>query len=300
MNETPPISGIETLLVLEKEGTMGRAAVRLRLTQSAVSKRIAALEEAAGEKCLERIGRNVRLTPFGLELLERAAPLLAELKGVIGARKSEASGWLRIAVSESILSSWGAGLLQGFQRAHPQVRVLLSCYRTPWVIEKVRSGEVQMGLCAGHTEKAMDLRNVLLGEEEMGMLGAEGAAFRWDRPTRVIGIEENSATRLSVGRSLARWESESGHKLAVGEVVQSFAAAVALAKAGWGAAFVPVGIARALAGPEIRLTRFQPAVLRPLRLVFRPTALSSGPAARLSAYLQSEFQERPLLKKLRI
>jgi DNA-binding transcriptional LysR family regulator len=283
MIEIPPISGIETLSILEKEGTMGRAALRMRLTQSAISKRIAALEDAAGQKCLERVGRNVHLTPFAFELLERAAPLLAELKGVIGARKSEASGWLRIAISESILSSWGAELLQGFQKRFPEVRLRLSCHRTPWVIEKVRSGEVQMGLCSGHTEKAMDLRNLLLGEEEMGMLAAGGSAFRWDRLERVIGIEENSATRLSVGRSLARWESESGYRLAVTEVVQSFAAAVALARAGWGAAFVPVGVARAIGGPDVR-----------------PSALSTEAVSRMSAYLQAEFRERRLIQKLRI
>lgn len=44
------LEGVETLLVLAKEGTMSRAGSRLYISQSAVSKRIARLEQRLGKK----------------------------------------------------------------------------------------------------------------------------------------------------------------------------------------------------------------------------------------------------------
>lgn len=64
---------IDTLATLADAGTMTRAATRLRLSQSSVSKRIAALEREVGRKLVEAQGRGVRLTPAGQRLLERTA-----------------------------------------------------------------------------------------------------------------------------------------------------------------------------------------------------------------------------------
>ena len=62
---------LDALRALHETGTTRRAATRLRVTQSAVSKRIAALEERVGAPLLERHGRNVRLTPAALRLLPK-------------------------------------------------------------------------------------------------------------------------------------------------------------------------------------------------------------------------------------
>ena len=61
---------IETLSTLAATGTMTRTATQLRITQSTVSKRIAALEREVGQPLTEAHGRGVRLTPVGHRLLE--------------------------------------------------------------------------------------------------------------------------------------------------------------------------------------------------------------------------------------
>ena len=66
------IAYIEALAALADQGTMGKAGMRLRITQSAVSKRIAALETELGKKLVERRGRRLKLTPAGVRLLEKA------------------------------------------------------------------------------------------------------------------------------------------------------------------------------------------------------------------------------------
>ena len=55
------VEGIEALLALERTGTISEAAAQLRLTQSAVSKRLQSLENELKIKIIEPDGRRVRL-----------------------------------------------------------------------------------------------------------------------------------------------------------------------------------------------------------------------------------------------
>ena len=68
-------ANLEALAALAKEGTMSRAALVLKISQSAVSKRIHSLEDELGRTLLEARGRRVHLTPFACRLLETSQPL---------------------------------------------------------------------------------------------------------------------------------------------------------------------------------------------------------------------------------
>lgn len=71
---------LATLAAVVDEGSFGRAAARLRYTQSTVSQQIAALEKAVGGAVFERPGgpRPVRLTPLGAVVLPHGRDLLAK------------------------------------------------------------------------------------------------------------------------------------------------------------------------------------------------------------------------------
>ena len=71
--------GIEALAALVQFGTVSEAATRLRLTQSAVTKRLQALQQAVGRRLVEHEGRRLRLTEDARLLLDRARPLLARM-----------------------------------------------------------------------------------------------------------------------------------------------------------------------------------------------------------------------------
>src|SRR5262245_62478904 len=76
------LEGLEALSALARFGTVSEAATRLRLTQSAVSKRLQSLQRAVGFPLIEPDGRRVRLTARGLDFVERARPLVAELRAL--------------------------------------------------------------------------------------------------------------------------------------------------------------------------------------------------------------------------
>ncbi|MAT27303.1 MAG: LysR family transcriptional regulator [Sandaracinus sp.] len=112
-----------------EEGAFARAARRLRLSNAAVSKHVAALEEALGTRLLHRTTRRLALTPDGRAYLERAAALLDELDALEHAMREGAEaprGTLRVAAPLSFGLARLAPALPRFLDAHPEVRVDLA------------------------------------------------------------------------------------------------------------------------------------------------------------------------------
>lgn len=69
---------LEHLLAVAEAGSFSRAAERLHLTQSALSRSIRILEEDLGARLLDRMGKRTELTPLGLTVASRARRILFE------------------------------------------------------------------------------------------------------------------------------------------------------------------------------------------------------------------------------
>ncbi|MFM7704243.1 MAG: LysR family transcriptional regulator, partial [Rubrivivax sp.] len=66
------------LIALAETGSFSRAAERVHLTQSALSRSIQSLEEELGVALVDRVGRRAELTPVGRETLEEARRLVLD------------------------------------------------------------------------------------------------------------------------------------------------------------------------------------------------------------------------------
>lgn len=80
---TPDLNLLVTLDVLLAEGSVARAARRLRLSPSAMSRALARLREATGDPLLVRAGRGLVPTPRALELRERVGQIVQDGKAVL-------------------------------------------------------------------------------------------------------------------------------------------------------------------------------------------------------------------------
>jgi DNA-binding transcriptional LysR family regulator len=287
---------IETLAVLAETGTMTRAATRLRMTQSAVSKRVAALERELGIALLEPVGRNVRLSAAALELVSRTRPLLAELESALRGHRDVARGRLVLGVSESILTSWGPLALAHVRRALPEVTLELHAHRSPVAIDGVRAGEFALALVAGQIPRGEPLWVETLAHEEMVILGLPvRARLPFAAPLELLSIERQSATwrALSPQLSLLR---KAGVELHVRTELQSFAAVVQLARAGFGPALVPRPLALALGARAHELRALPaPGLVRPVSLVGRKSALGRAPVQAFHAALVAALAREPRL-----
>lgn len=245
---------VEALVALHDAGTMAGAAARLRVTPSAVSKRIAALEARVGAALVEPSGRRVRLTPAGEALLREVAPLLARLRTVLQPEVGPARP-LVVGSSPALLSSWLPMALRRAQEAVAGLTLQIHARRGPVAVERVLAGAYDLAICvdAGLPDGLVVHR---IGVEPMGVVqGGDGP------PEEVWAIEPASYTWQATQRAVARHAPE----LRIVGRIESFSALVQLARAGYGHALVPVGIARALGAPVDPL----PHVARPIAIVGR-------------------------------
>jgi DNA-binding transcriptional LysR family regulator len=273
------LDGIDALVALLRFGTVSEAATRLRLTQSAVSKRLQALAAEVGYPLFERDGRRLRPTPRALELAERARPLVAELRALARPVAAEGPARFSLALADSIASSWGPAVVR---RALAGELLELHAHRSVLVIESVRLGRYDIGLCT-EAGAAGDLVRAPLCDEPMVLV-------KPPRGQPLITIEPSSATF----RAIAPLVRARHPKLLAAEpvYVESFAAVIQMVRAGFGGGLVPLGLAlerlptgryRELAG-----------VARPVSLWTRKTVHQlpafTALAARLAAAARARFQ----------
>ena len=109
-------------------GSFSRAAERLGLPKSTVSRRIAWLESHLGERLLLRTTRRQTLTEFGSLLLEHARQVAAEVEAVTALREhrqAAPSGRLRVSMPSDFATLLLADMLAAFVALHPRITLEL-------------------------------------------------------------------------------------------------------------------------------------------------------------------------------
>lgn len=109
-------------------GSFSRAAERIGLPKSTVSRRITLLEERLGERLMLRTTRRLTLTEFGLQLLEHARQVAAEVdavKALSEYRQARPSGRLRVSMPSDFATFLLPDMLAAFVTLHPEVSLEL-------------------------------------------------------------------------------------------------------------------------------------------------------------------------------
>ncbi|HWL83370.1 MAG TPA: LysR substrate-binding domain-containing protein [Roseomonas sp.] len=140
---------LRALVAAVETGSFGRAAARLHLSQPALTVQIRSLEEALGLTLFERSARGVRPTAAGQGMAQAFRRVLEELDEVVaGAREQAAgrSGTVHLAVLPSVAATLLPTALAQLRRAHPGIRVLVRDAVAGRVVERVKSGEAELGI----------------------------------------------------------------------------------------------------------------------------------------------------------
>jgi DNA-binding transcriptional LysR family regulator len=265
------IENLETLVTLSKTGTMMETSTVLKISQSAVSKRIAALERYYERPLVERHGRRVVLTHYGTRLVEKVTPLISELRSVFLEDKTLQRGKVIIGVSEAILASWGPRLFASVQQQMPEVEFTFHAQRSPVVLDRIRSGEYMVGICTGSADSETDLQSEVLRLEPMVIVPSSllPLDYRVGDELDVITIESRSGAWRSIEDDMRRL------KLRRSTSLESFFTVAQMALAGFGHGLVPSGVARTLGVPDAKVIPLgESGVNRPVRFVARKSMFS--------------------------
>src|SRR3982751_382825 len=103
-----------------ESGAFSRAAERMGISKSILSRRVARLEEQLGARLLTRTARGAQPTDVGQAYFERAANVLAELEGAAAPR---IAGPIRLSAPLSFGVMHLAPVLADFAAEHPQVEL---------------------------------------------------------------------------------------------------------------------------------------------------------------------------------
>ena len=117
---------MELFVQVAETGSLSRAADALHLSNAAVSRHMAAMEERLGARLVERNTRRLYLTETGKEFLARARQILDDLRdaeAMVNASSVLPTGMLRITASLSFSMQHVAPLLKAYTRQYPEVRV---------------------------------------------------------------------------------------------------------------------------------------------------------------------------------
>ena len=234
---TPDLNLLVTLDVLLAEGSVARAAKRLHLSPSAMSRTLTRLREVIGDPLLVRAGRGLVPTPRAIELRERVSQLVHDAKVVLRpAEKLDLKRLSRIftiRTREGFVENFGPDLIARTSEEAPGVR-LSFVQKTTKENESLRDGIVDFETgVVGKTTGAEVRAQTLFNDRFIGVVRAGHALNKGViTPARYakgrhIGISRQILDKGPIDDAL----HELGLELEIATIVGGFSAALALARA---------------------------------------------------------------------
>ncbi len=140
---------LRAFLLVAQQGSFSAAAEKLHLTQPAVSKRIALLEEHLEVELFDRIGRSVSLTEAGRALMPFATSVEQELRAAEQAVRDldgEVAGKLQLATSHHIGLHRLPPILSQFKQQFPAVHIDIDFMDSEQAYELIMQGGVELAV----------------------------------------------------------------------------------------------------------------------------------------------------------
>ncbi|MGI9273804.1 MAG: LysR family transcriptional regulator [Endozoicomonas sp.] len=177
---------LKVFVIVYQEKKLKRAAQRLSLTAPSVSVKLSKLRERVGGELFFKTPTGFEPTALADKLFERVEPLLAELSGAVDFLDGFDPGLM----AEPLIIDIGQNLMPWLSPAlHEQVLAfspeshLVANYFTESTIDRLRKGEVSMGIQMKIDMDCKDILEIPLGSLEMGIVVRKGHPYPYDEAT---------------------------------------------------------------------------------------------------------------------
>jgi len=283
---------LEMFRAVAEDGGFTRAAQRLHVSQSAVSRQLRLLEKELGTLLLHRTGRGVTVTAAGELLLTTANRIHRDMKDVvwqISETQSLQRGLLRLAGGMTVCLYIFPRLLKKFHALHKSVDLRVTSGTSETILRLVRSHRVDLGLLTLPIVES-DLEVLPVLKEEMVVVTAPRHPLSRERSVEprslgrypLILFEQGSNTRKVLDRFFLEQEIPTSVAMET-ENVEIIKAMVA---SGLGVTVIPYAAIAA----DMRKHRFGWARVRGRKL-YRETGW---------VYLRSDYVPRAVPEMLRV
>lgn len=197
------IDRIRALLTVIEEGSVNRAAVRLRITQPALSRQMQALENEIGGKLLERESSGVKPTGLGHALVKSMLPIVENYDGAMAELRRQARGErseLRIGYLGSAAQLVLTPALARLRKTQPNLKLKLNDMSPREQIDGLNAGELdialigQEGVVAAkefHCAKLRSLGVCVAFSDSDPMAAKKNVALNELRGRDFIGLDED-------------------------------------------------------------------------------------------------------------
>jgi DNA-binding transcriptional LysR family regulator len=233
-------------VMVAREESFTKAAVKLGVSQSALSQTVRGLEERLGLRLLTRTTRRVSPTAAGERLLRTAGPRFEEIQAELAAlteMRDKPAGTVRITAGEHAAISVLAPALDKFLPDNPDVKIEITVdYGLTDIVAERYDAGVRLG-----EQVAKDMIAVKIGPEmRMAVVGAP-SYFRqnpWPEKPEDLTGHNCIQIRMPTHGNILSWEFEKdGHELRVraeGQLVfNNIAMRLDAARRGLGLAYMP-------------------------------------------------------------
>lgn len=191
--------------------TFSNAAGDLRVTQSTVSKWVAALEDELGVRLFDRTTRSVRVTEAGQRFYERAVRILADYESAVGEVRESAlalRGRIRMSAPVVFGERFIAPIVTDFLLAHERVEMELvfdDCYVS--LVEEGYDVAIRVGVPVDST-----LRSHALGEGRRRLVASPRYLARFGTPTTPRALERHQCLVHTERSTRAAWSFRRGNR----------------------------------------------------------------------------------------
>ena len=249
------VTSLRWSITVAQVGGFRRAAEKLGVEQSAVSRRIRTLEEGLGVSLFQRSARGVTLTNAGVEFVAIVESALALLSVAVTDARSAGSGQrgrLRIGVTGSSLGGFLLGVMERFCGAHPKVRIEMSDGPADEQLAAVADRRIDLAvLPGGTTVTGLDVSELWREPLHIAMPSSHRLST-----ADVVGLDEVAQEHMLVStRDLGRREIASltraaGLSLDLESIDVAASLLMGLTRLNLGLAVISAGAAAAIRPPD--------------------------------------------------
>ena len=235
-------------IAVAEELHFGRAARRVHIAQPPFSQQIKALEEEIGARLLERNSRKVRLTNEGRYFYKQAMDIMAQVEeatATVGRMSKGEYGNVRVGFLEIAMDSLLPEAVRSFSHRYPGVSVRLSQFGASIQLEKIHSGELDVGFSTVYLHAMEGLSSVKLFSKKHVLAVPEDHIFTAKKSVSLNDIaQENLLMFPRTGQpdlydSIMESFAVRGLVPRVRQEISGLSGASALISSGMGVTFLP-------------------------------------------------------------